>query len=397
MNRKKIHGITIISLIITIVILLILAGITITLMIDENSLINQTAKTRKIVSNSKVEEEKQVDIMDEIIDSDGDDYIKDDELDENNYLKTFITEWSVNDGDTIVLPIYQKQETDEERGEIETYFNYDFQVDYGDGTITQVKSYDDVNRIHTYKKGGIYNVKINGKCEAFSFNYVEDSKEKITKLIQWGVISAKHYDFASCINLAGEIPLPSKNSFKYVESFRLLFYKCASLTGTIPNTLFKYAPNVISMGNIFNFTTGLECSIPNKLFYWNEKVTNFRYAFAGSNFIGEIPSDLFINNREAKNFRGVFSQCINLTGTLSKDLFKNNTKLQVLSELLSRNRNIKVKELYLSSSEIIEAGGMGIVYDRTNIITIYVPKNSETENTFKKTFETYDNIIVKEY
>ena len=35
----------------------------------------------------------------------------------NEDLKTFITQWSVADGETIVLPIYEKQETDEERGE----------------------------------------------------------------------------------------------------------------------------------------------------------------------------------------------------------------------------------------------------------------------------------------
>ena len=43
---------------------------------------------------------------------------------------------------TIISPIYEKQEYDEERGEIETYFNYDFTVDYGDGTVVNVKSKD---------------------------------------------------------------------------------------------------------------------------------------------------------------------------------------------------------------------------------------------------------------
>ncbi len=88
-------------------------------------------------------EQKQIDEMQEFMEANGNDYIKNDELDENKYLKTFITEWTVSDGDTIVLPIYLKQDVDEERGEKETYFNYDFKVDYGDGTIAEVKSFDD--------------------------------------------------------------------------------------------------------------------------------------------------------------------------------------------------------------------------------------------------------------
>lgn len=88
-------------------------------------------------------EQKQIDEMQEFMEANGNDYIKNDELDENKYLKTFITEWTVSDGDTIVLPIYLKQDADEERGEKETYFNYDFKVDYGDGTIAEVKSFDD--------------------------------------------------------------------------------------------------------------------------------------------------------------------------------------------------------------------------------------------------------------
>ena len=64
-----------------------------------------------------------------MLDSENGDYIKDDDIAENNYLKAFITEWKVEAGDTIILPIYEKQEEDEERGEKETYFEYDFAVD----------------------------------------------------------------------------------------------------------------------------------------------------------------------------------------------------------------------------------------------------------------------------
>ena len=80
--------------------------------------------------------------------------ILDDSLPGNEYLKTFITEWTVEAGDTITLPIYEMQATDAERGEAETYFNYDFTVDYGDGTTAEITSFDDADRMHTYTKDG---------------------------------------------------------------------------------------------------------------------------------------------------------------------------------------------------------------------------------------------------
>ena len=96
--------------------------------------------------------------LNEIVNAQGDNYIKNDELEENKHLKSFITEWTVNAGDTIILPIYEKQQEDYERGEIETYFKYDFTVDYGDGTVFDVHNYNDENRKHTYLKSGTYTV-----------------------------------------------------------------------------------------------------------------------------------------------------------------------------------------------------------------------------------------------
>lgn len=402
MKTKEIQGITIISLVVTIIILLILSGITITILTGENGIIKQAVRAKENTKVAENEEQKQIDEMQEFMEANGNDYIKNDELDENKYLKTFITEWTVSDGDTIVLPIYQKQDADEERGEKETYFNYDFKVDYGDGTIAEVKSFDDENRKHTYNNGGTYKIKIDGKCEAFSFNYVEDSKEKITKLIQWGAIFAKHYDFAECTNLSGEIPLPSKNSFMYVESFRLLFYKCENLTGTIPNDLFKYAPNVITMANIFNYVTGVTGKIPEKLFYGCGKITNFRYAFAGSNLEDKIPDNLFKENKNVKNFRGVFCQCHKLNGIVSQNIFSYSKEIEDFYEIFLDSENLSIDKLYINSPNIkrisyaIGKDDNKFVKSKDQIGTIYVPKNSLTAEKMKELYVNNSNIEVIE-
>lgn len=150
----------------------------------ENGILNRAREAKEKTEDAKTEEQAKMEEAQEIMEAENNKYIRNDELEENNYLKTFITEWTVNAGDTIVLPIYQKQDADEERGEKETYFKYDFQVDYGDGTVLQVKSYDDANKAHTYTEAGTYSVKIDGVCESFSTYNVADSKDKITKLVQ---------------------------------------------------------------------------------------------------------------------------------------------------------------------------------------------------------------------
>lgn len=352
-----------------------------------------------------------------MLDSENGDYIKDDDIAENNYLKAFITEWKVEAGDTIILPIYEKQEEDEERGEKETYFEYDFAVDYGDGTVLNVKSYNDENRMHTYQNSGTYTIKITGKCESFSFNFVRDSKDKITKLVQWGVVEAKHYDFHDCTNLEGNIVLPAKNSFSSIESFRLLFYNCSKITGNIPKNLFKYAPNVITMSNVFNFSTGLTGTIPEELFYNCKKITNFRFTFAGSSVGGEIPENLFKEQTDVVNFKGVFTSSPNFYGVLPKKIFSFSNKIEELECIINQygnatneatgepikiNEKLKIEELLINSQVIkyISNGGNSFTEFESvpgKKITIYLPANSTTETTFKTALGENENVIIETF
>ena len=153
------------------------------------------------------------------------DELLDDEMLEE--LQPFITEWTVGDNDTITLPIGG---------------TCDFTVNYGDGTEYKVTSSTDEDRIHTYATAGTYTVTIKGKCQNFNFNTVNISKDKITRLIQWGVLgnglTDNYYSFYQCTNLQGGIPSPSLNSFKKATDFQILFQGCSSLEGPIPENLF---------------------------------------------------------------------------------------------------------------------------------------------------------------
>ena len=59
-NQKEIAGITLIALVITIIVLLILAGISISMLSGDNSILNQAGRARNITEQKDVEERIQL-------------------------------------------------------------------------------------------------------------------------------------------------------------------------------------------------------------------------------------------------------------------------------------------------------------------------------------------------
>lgn len=229
-----------------------------------------------------------------------DELLDDDILEE---LQPFITEWTVEAGDTITLPIAGTNK---------------FTVDYGDGTgEISVNSTSDENKNHTYENAGTYTVTIKGK----STNFGEGSgtKDKLTRIVQWGNIGFTRVNFSSCSNLKGPIPGPVKNTFANVTSLGGLFRGCKSLNGPIPEKLFANCPKVTA----FDFT-----------FYQCSGLT------------GEIPENLFANCTNVTSFQNTFTDCKNLTGnapalwertnvTSYSNCFSNCKKLSNYSEIPS--------------------------------------------------------------
>ena len=240
------------------------------------------------------------------------DELLDDEIIEA--LQPFITEWTVSDNDSITLPVSE--------GEC------DFTVDYGDGTGEyKVTSEDDEDITHTYEKAGTYTVTIKGKCTSFIMSSCE-SKDKLTRLLQWGSTGFTSVNFASCTNLEGKIPGTSTNTFKNVTSFNYLFGDCPKLTGSIPENLFASATKVITFSYTFRRCTGLTGSIPENLFANCVKIKILERVFDGcSGLTGTIPENLFKNNTEVTSFGVFLGGCKGLTGTIPENLFKNNTEV----------------------------------------------------------------------
>ena len=384
---KKYNGITLIALVITIIVLLILAGVTVSTLTGSNGLLEKTSDAQFKTEIAQYKEELDLSIINDeagtkgnrtnkfneteyseikkIIPSFNKKYenvlmVEDDKLvykgkDKELYkkavdiglisenellddeileeLQPFITEWTVEAGDSITLPLYNHSYT-------ANY--YDFTVDYGDGTGEyKVKNYSDDNKTHTYNKSGKYRVSIKGNCPYFGFSKETTSKDRITGIIQWGNVfhhsgnnPAWGYngaEFTNCINLTGQIPEPSKNSFaNFTETYKGMFAGCTALTCNIPKKFFINAPNAVTQYT-FSGCKNLTGNIPEDLFKYS-KGTSFCRTFSGcKNLTGNIPEKLFINNKNITNITGIFEGCSGLTGSIPEKIFQNCTSVKNLN------------------------------------------------------------------
>ena len=318
---KETKGITLVALVITIIILLILAGVALSLVIGENGLIAKSKEGVEKYKDKAKEEQWQLEDIEV-----GMAELKDEE--EHPELKQMklllnITE----DNKEIQLPVYMN--TDEN-------YTYDCTVNWGDGTTQQVTNENAKTTKHTYGNTGEYTLVIEGTYESLYYN---DSIQKTLKKVeQWGTTGLKYIDLYDCEKLE-EVAEPSKNSFVKVTEFNgtfsmvssltsipenlfsncknainfgSVFYGCSSLK-EIPERLFANCPNVMDFGSAFAGCTGIT-SIPERLFANCPNVTYFGYTFAGCSSVTSIPEKLFANCPNVINFGGAFSKCSSLTG-----------------------------------------------------------------------------------
>ena len=370
--KESNNGITLIALVITIIVLLVLAGVTISTLTSDNGLIEKTSEAQFKTEIAAYKEELDLSIIEDegnkkanrtqkfnatsyndikklipsfnqkyenilVVEEDKlvykgndktlykmavsanlipEDELLDDEILEE--LQPFITQWTVEAGDSITLPLNNY-----------AHNKYDFTVDYGDGTeIKEVTSANDEDSIHTYENAGTYSITIKGNCPSFNFSNKSVSKDKITKIVQWGNTfkqdSGLNFGFSicfqNCTNLVDLIPAPSKNTFKSTTGFTNMFYGCSNIT-EVPEKLFYNAPCLTDLRGAFQGCTNLK-SIPEKLFSHCEKVTGFQSTFSGCSSLTEIPENTFSNCYKASDFQRVFEGCNNIK-KIPRNLFKN--------------------------------------------------------------------------
>ena len=116
----------------------------------------------------------------------------DNPVEEPDPLAPFSSTWRVPvDSKTITLPLVED-------------YNYNFTVDWGDGSSSEITAHNDEDKAHTYAEAGDYNLVIEGTLEAWSFNNDNTGdKDKILSVESFGDLGYKNLSgaFHGCTNL----------------------------------------------------------------------------------------------------------------------------------------------------------------------------------------------------
>ena len=275
--------------------------------------------------------------------------------------RKFITEWTVEAGNTITLPINAVPNVTIEWGA----------DDDGDGQL-DLETCTTTKPTHTYTNAGTYTIKISGQMPSWSFESVNLSKDYITRIVQWGNVRIQSMSFNNCGNLAGTIPShKTEGEFAELTNINTIFYNCKKLIGSIPSDFFEDTSKLTSIVHCFSGCTGLTGEIPEKLLEECINLTNIDCVFYNcTGLTGEIPAKLFEKNIKITRIYGVFMGCTGLTGEIPSGLFDTNTKAMYFTNCFNGCTNITGKipdGLFKNCPNVLD---MGAVFRDTSITEI---------------------------
>jgi len=267
----------------------------------------------------------------------------------------------------------------------------DFLIDWGDGTSSDITSWNDPNLNHVFPTTDYYDVEVKGICEylymyqgahieneetiinlnkkmtnaqnlkvvGFSGFYLSSVDESWSKWenveIFDGVLARTpniRFDdlpdglFKKCIkvkefkNVFNDCDYSGNTTFpSHALDFSLMplledvsgTFKSSPLN-TIPSGIFDGNPLITNFSEVF-YSTPIT-TIPTDLFRYNTAITTFDSTFILCSSLTTIPEDLFRYNTSVLYFRNVFQSCASLT-TIPAGLFQYNTIAQEFSYLFA--------------------------------------------------------------
>ena len=366
-NRKKKNAITLIALVITIVIMLLLAGVAIQMTMGENGLIAKSKEAQKAQAKAELYDTAKLSytnlkakalengqpspqaelvlstteftnkynvVGDNITDKNGN--VIDTKANLLNVIQGTVAGGFSSGGTTpaeswpktvggVVIPEEDKDKMILKlivKNHIEVPFGgttspdpaltnvNPIEVDYGNGEKGEIT--DLYNYISKEYDRGEYILKFKN-IKDFSLREWEDFEIEV---LQWGKILEKNEKNIIQISNVSKIyePEPDRIPIEYINP---------KFT-EIPEWLFskKVTSTVMSKFGSNNSIV----SIPEGLFKNNVNVTNFGSVFTNCSGLTSIPEGLFKNNVNVKSFGSVFSNCSGLT-SIPEGLFKNNVNV----------------------------------------------------------------------
>ena len=371
-NRKKKNAITLLALVITIVIMLLLAGVAIQMTMGENGLIAKSAQAQKAQAKAELYDTAKLSYMslnikalengqpspnaelvlstteftnkynvvgDDVTDKKG--TVIDTKANVLNIIQGTVAggfssggastseSWPKTvggvtipeeDKDKMILKLKVKSDTEVDFStHIENLMKIDpIELDYGNGEKENVT--DLYNRNNKHYNVGEYILKLKN-IKDFGLREVGDFEIEV---LQWGKILEKNEKNIIQISNVSKIyePEPDRIPIEYIHP---------KFT-EIPEWLFskKVTSTVMSKFGSNNSIV----SIPEGLFKNNVNIVSFDRVFYNCTGITSIPEGLFKNNVNVTNFGSVFTNCIGLT-SIPEGIFKNNVNVKSFTGLFA--------------------------------------------------------------
>ena len=234
---------------------------------------------------------------------------------------------------------------------------YDYTVNWGDGTSSQVTSWNDSNATHTYSSNHEFIIDISGTCETYYFTtpiLTDDHRLTIKTVLQWGNVGLKKLRFMGARNMKS-VPNDKIGGLSLITDFTYTFWGCQSLF-KVHEGVFSHAINATTFNFTFNGNFALT-SVPENLFKYNTLVQYFQNTFDQAG-LTTIPENLFKYNTNVDSFFGVFGHVPiqhipanlfshNVNVTLMGALFYSCTNLIDIPETLFKN-NINTESFTLA-------------------------------------------------
>ena len=213
----------------------------------------------------------------------------------------FISTWTTStENETITLPLREGED-----------YNYDFIVDWGDESTSEITSFNDADISHSYSTPGTHTITIAGNLEAWYFNGSSDA-QKITSVASFGTMGWIDLTraFSGCSNL---VSFSSKGvDGTNISNMNYMFSGTSSLSSIAFPDVFD-ARNIADMSGLF-YNSGLtNLDLSN----WEIRdVLNMEMMFAESENLQSITFPGSFDAKLVTNMKQMFYQ----TGLTSLDL-----------------------------------------------------------------------------
>ena len=237
------------------------------------------------------------------------------------------------------------------------------------------------NGEHEYYPGE-YTMKIKG-AQSFSLESAEWRTDKFeVTVLHWG-------KFEDNENEQNKIRLYSVKDIKMPEPNDVTVEYNQALLSNIPEDLFKYKPTRKNMSTFQNCNN--IANIPENLYKYNIEMTTILNSFLGCYNLTTVPEGLFKYNQKLNNINNMFSGT--QIASIPENLFKFNKELETVSNIFTSSRITDIPEnLFKNNTKLKTINGL---FTSSNNIKS-IPENLFKYNTevtnFNNVFSSLPNL-----